>query len=333
MLPGKLQVVIKAQSIYLNPGEEYEGAWQCDKLKGDIVAIVLYYYRYSAHLEGGDLEFVSRIQRDTKFYFSDLDEEFYEEKLQELEESLPYAKVPMAEGTLVVLSNYQLRHRALRMVNHSNKVASRDLLVLYIVDQRNPLQSTQPLPECINNQAYEYEYRQEKKRFFERLKPRGRIELSSYLVQIGSLLMEKYDSLNDPRAPSSEPRAALHNLMLLDYCPPLHRRTSWIFDSDMWDDEKRKLLELQSFLDKTDHSKIKSFIVEWGNLVSLVDPLVWKVSSYDAKAVINKIESLLQIVQNAACELSLTIEDFSTLNEIEKNLNSILDQALKQLDS
>ena len=47
MLPGKLQAVVKAQRIYLQPGSEYTGCWHYDGKKEDIVAVVLYYYRFT----------------------------------------------------------------------------------------------------------------------------------------------------------------------------------------------------------------------------------------------------------------------------------------------
>jgi hypothetical protein len=56
LLPGKLQAVVKAQRIYLKPVEEYEGLWHRDGKHEDIVAVVIYYYRVSKQLIGGDLE-------------------------------------------------------------------------------------------------------------------------------------------------------------------------------------------------------------------------------------------------------------------------------------
>ncbi len=60
ILPGKLQACIKAQRIYLNPGEDYSGIWHRDGKNEDIAAVVIYYYRTSEGLEGGDLEFVDK---------------------------------------------------------------------------------------------------------------------------------------------------------------------------------------------------------------------------------------------------------------------------------
>lgn len=60
LLPGKVQAVIKAQVICLDPEEEYDGDWRCEGNEGDIIAVVLYCYHCSPGLEGGDLEFFSR---------------------------------------------------------------------------------------------------------------------------------------------------------------------------------------------------------------------------------------------------------------------------------
>lgn len=47
LLPGKLQAVVKAQRIYMQPGSDYSGCWHYDGKKEDIVAVVLYYYRFT----------------------------------------------------------------------------------------------------------------------------------------------------------------------------------------------------------------------------------------------------------------------------------------------
>jgi hypothetical protein len=47
LLPGKLQAIIKAQRIYLKPGEEYNGVWHSEGQYENIVAVVIYYYKVS----------------------------------------------------------------------------------------------------------------------------------------------------------------------------------------------------------------------------------------------------------------------------------------------
>jgi hypothetical protein len=44
----------------LGPGEEYEGVWHYDGKNERIIAVVLYFYRFSPGMEGGALEFISR---------------------------------------------------------------------------------------------------------------------------------------------------------------------------------------------------------------------------------------------------------------------------------
>ena len=56
----KLQVVFKAQSIIVPPGETYEGVWHIDGLHEKIVAVVLFYYKIDPALTGGALEFAGR---------------------------------------------------------------------------------------------------------------------------------------------------------------------------------------------------------------------------------------------------------------------------------
>lgn len=277
LLPGKLQAVIKAQSIYLNPGEEYEGVWHYDGRNEDIVAVVLYYYRYSAQLEGGDLEFLSRKPRDDEFWLNgDCDPDlFRKEELQEFIEETPHARVPMAEGTLVVFSNYQLVHRVLRMVNRSDKVASRDFLVLFLVDQRSPLQSTQQLPERLDKQA---SASIREKLFFEQLKPSGKFGIYDGLVYStgnGSCALLGWMEQNDYDADASnshKPRPGILPLQQLSECPPLHRGISWIFDTEQWEGEKRKSLELKNYLKGQDSRDVQIFTIQWADLTNQVDP-------------------------------------------------------------
>lgn len=66
LLPGPLQVVVKAQWIVLDVDDSYEGVWHDDGLREHVVAIVLYYYRMSPSLEGGGMEFASK--RRTKVH-------------------------------------------------------------------------------------------------------------------------------------------------------------------------------------------------------------------------------------------------------------------------
>jgi hypothetical protein len=332
-------VVVKAQSIYLKPGEEYEGVWHYDGLNEDIVAVVLYYYRYSSQLEGGDLEFLSRKPRDDEFWLHGdcTPDKFRKEELQEFLEELPHARVPMAEGTLVVFSNYQLVHRVLRMVNRSDKAASRDFLVLFIVDQRSPLQSTQQLPECIDKQASEYI---REKLFFEQLKPSGKFGIYEGLVYStgnGSCALLGWMEKNDYEADasnSSKPRPGILTLKQLSECPPLHRGTSWIFDTEQWEGEGRKMLELKSYLNKQDSREVQIFIIQWADLSNHMDP--WRetlncVSRQQLEEVIDNAENSLQLTEKAMENLEV-YEDVSTLIEVQEKLRNIIDQASKQLD-
>lgn len=60
LLPGPLQVVVKAQSIVLDGGDTYEGVWHEDGLREHVVAVVLFYYNVSPEIAGGALEFTSK---------------------------------------------------------------------------------------------------------------------------------------------------------------------------------------------------------------------------------------------------------------------------------
>lgn len=175
LLPGKLQAVIKAQRICLNSGEEYTGVWHYEGLNEHIVAVVLYFYRCSPNLEGGDMEFISResIEIHKRFTIFDRDE------ATSLLEELPRCRVPVKQGTLVVFLNYQMVHRVLRRINQSSTTASRDFLGLFLVDQLFPLFSTLSLPQQTGKQASKS---LRKSLFFDQLKPPGKFGISSVLI-------------------------------------------------------------------------------------------------------------------------------------------------------
>jgi hypothetical protein len=148
LLPGKLQAVVKAQRIYLKPGEEYEGVWHRDGKYEDIVAVVIYYYRVSKQLIGGDLEFIDKQPIKDRIWFDGGSEEVTIADAKAHVNNIPYCRIPVKTGTLVVFSNYQMVHRVLKMtcngvdINSPDGWASRDFLLFFVVDQSNPLAST-----------------------------------------------------------------------------------------------------------------------------------------------------------------------------------------------
>lgn len=50
----------RQQLLYAMAPCRYEGVWHYDGEEENIVAVVLYYLRYSASLVGGDIEFAGR---------------------------------------------------------------------------------------------------------------------------------------------------------------------------------------------------------------------------------------------------------------------------------
>ena len=110
----KLQAVVKAQRIVLGPGEEYDGIWHSDGYNENIVAVVLFYYRKSSSILGGDMEFAAK--DNVALWTGDGGgEDIDEGGAENFVERLPRARVPIQEGTLVCFSNYQMVHRVLKM--------------------------------------------------------------------------------------------------------------------------------------------------------------------------------------------------------------------------
>lgn len=135
LLPGPLQAAVKAQRIVLKEGETYRGVWHEDGMKESVVAVVLYYYRASPTLRGGDIEIASKIR--SPVCMGD-QSDFTEENTRAIVNAIPRSKVPVSEGTLLVFGNYAAVHRVLPMQAVGGP-GSRDFLAFFIIDQRAPL--------------------------------------------------------------------------------------------------------------------------------------------------------------------------------------------------
>ena len=144
----RLQVVFKAQSIIV-PGaagdgadSEYVGLWHVDGHREHVAAVVLYYYDVDPCLHGGDMEFCGREPMDVLGVgdCSNNVDEFSKDTLRAAFRggAVHNCRVPIAEGTLLVFSNYQMAHRVLRLANTGPREASRDFVALFILDPSMP---------------------------------------------------------------------------------------------------------------------------------------------------------------------------------------------------
>lgn len=252
MLPGMLQVVVKAQKIFLGPGGVYEGVWHHDG-NGDnerIVAVVLYYYRVDASMHsdriGGNLEFFEKQAFDSSFWVGgdssptgcQVDEAV------EMIMSTPHCQVPVRVGSLVVFSNYQLIHRVLRMRNTTGKTLSRSFVALFIVDQRQPLHPSSAQPSAIRAcVASKSRYQRRLTRLMNQLTPHPAegagafgIHDAVYSTGNGSVALlgwmaaqanpsERITEMMD-RFPTGG-RDGLPLITALNSCPPVGRGVSW----------------------------------------------------------------------------------------------------------
>lgn len=246
LLPGKVQTVIKAQRIYLNPGEEYSGVWHTDGKNEEIIGVILYYYRVSDELIGGDIEFMNKMPKDDIFWLHGdcSPDSFDPADAKKFFDELPHSKVPIKTGTLLVFSNYESVHRVLRMVYPESAdgdkaapggFASRDFLVFFVVDQRSPLVSTRDFVRKDSEDAV-IDIRNEL--FLDQLIPSGKVGVSNDIVSStgnGSVALLSWMNKNMRDADTNnggKNRSALQNLALLNLTPPLGRGISWILDPD-----------------------------------------------------------------------------------------------------
>eukprot|EP01126_Amoeba_proteus_P031061 TRINITY_DN30586_c0_g1_i2.p1 TRINITY_DN30586_c0_g1~~TRINITY_DN30586_c0_g1_i2.p1 ORF type:complete len:560 (-),score=121.17 TRINITY_DN30586_c0_g1_i2:182-1861(-) len=250
LLPGKVQCVMKAQRIYLQPGEEYSGVWHCDGKNEDIVAVILYYYRISEKLEGGDLEFIDK--KPKTFWLSGdcYPDSFTNEEAKEFVRK-GYCRVPVKSGTLVVFSNYQLVHRVLTMQFPDSEkgdpdapggLASRDFLAFFVVDQRSPLSSTSNLVKK-NERERRIAFEKRRELFLEQIQPTGSfgIDESVHSTGNGSVALlgwvqNNLDSLREESVKEFyhryKDRSGLLNLILFNQPPPISRGISWALEND-----------------------------------------------------------------------------------------------------
>lgn len=138
LLPGPLQVVVKAQRIVLEDEDLYEGVWHDDGLREHVVAVVLYYYGKSECLEGGNMEFVSK--QKMLLGCGDAAEDYYYgmSGVRSAINDLPRCVAAVEEGTMLVFSNYAAVHRVLPM-RAKGSSGSRDFIAFFVIDQRRPL--------------------------------------------------------------------------------------------------------------------------------------------------------------------------------------------------
>ena len=139
LLPGPLQVVIKAETLSLRQGETTTASpWIEEELEEHVLAVLIYFYRSSPNLLGGEIEIASK----TRKFRHQEDFDFAEAKL--LVEEIQRCKIPVEEGTLLAFGNYAAVHRFLATScqcggETSDECGSRDYLAFYIIDQRKPL--------------------------------------------------------------------------------------------------------------------------------------------------------------------------------------------------
>jgi hypothetical protein len=248
LLPGKLQTVVKAQRIFLQPGEEYEGVWHRDGKHESIVGAVLYYYGMSECLMGGELEFFDSQPLGPPLWVGGdcKPDSLTRSKLKSHVSTHPYQKVPLQQGSMVVFSNYQLLHRVLRMWNDqaNDSEGSREFLVFFVVDQRAPLMSTteyyadayqneHPHPSLLAS------HERRATLLEDQLKPVGKFGLSQQFVYStgngSAALLEcvhGYSYSIKRMLESHQDCSGLHNLLALNQCPPQGRGISWAMEDD-----------------------------------------------------------------------------------------------------
>jgi hypothetical protein len=239
-LPGKLQVVVKAQRIYLKPGEEYEGVWHRDGKHENIVAVAIYYYRVSKQLIGGDLEFMDKQPIRNSLYLESDDDHYTTKDAKDDVGQVPYCKVPVETGTLVVFSNYQMIHRVLKMTcngvdtNSPDGNASRDFLLFFIVDESKPLVSTKS-----DLTIKEDRLKVRMNMFKEQLKPSGLFVSDTELVcttgngtytQIGWLSEAEEFDWDKEELQTGGDLNGFKAVKMLNDSVPLNRGISWVFE-------------------------------------------------------------------------------------------------------
>ncbi|CAM6096020.1 unnamed protein product [Calypogeia fissa] len=165
----ELQVIVKAANYIIQPkGTGYEGTWHAEGMHYEqIIASGIYYYSTSPWLEDHGLEF-RRARNEGKdfpqFLEYDLADYSYDSEdeenppnpenvemlrklTQDFRASIPLGAVPSLQDRLLVFSNYWLQHKVSKVVNNSDKVGVRKILVFFLVDPDSEIVSTKHVPE------------------------------------------------------------------------------------------------------------------------------------------------------------------------------------------
>jgi hypothetical protein len=188
--------------------------------------------------------------------------------------SIPYCKIPVKSGTLVVFSNYQMIHRVLKMTcngvytSSPDGWASRDFLLFFIVDQSKPLSSTKEDLVIIDDRS-----RVRLNLFKEQIKPTGIFVPDTEMiistgntsgVQVGWLDgIEKYDYGLEQLGWLYGNVEGLDNVKLLNKNPSLNRGISWMFD------DLSEIIEEDVVNDIDDHKQLKDYSVIWILLIAI----------------------------------------------------------------
>ncbi|CAM6129025.1 unnamed protein product [Calypogeia fissa] len=164
----ELQVIVKAANYIIQPkGTVYEGTWHVEGMSHEqIIASGIYYYFTSPWLEDHGLEFRRERDEDNDFpqimeynlgdysYDSEDEEnppnpenvEMLRTLTQDFQYNIPLGAVPTLQDRLLVFSN-ELQHKVSKVVNNSDKVGVRKILVFFLVDPDSEIVSTKHVPE------------------------------------------------------------------------------------------------------------------------------------------------------------------------------------------
>lgn len=139
-----LQVIVKAQSYYLEPGMTYSGRWHLEGHTENIVGVGVYY----CQVDSGEFIFHDILTRkielkggNVKFRPDSAPSPYY----AEMSDIITSSEATVQQGAALVFANY-IPHRFRKITNVDTKPHRRTFINFFIVDPTKPLKSTKDVP-------------------------------------------------------------------------------------------------------------------------------------------------------------------------------------------
>jgi len=151
-----LQVVPKIVDMVFKPQSVYEGVWHFEGMSHEnIVMTAIYFLRRDEGLEGGVLQFKRAFSNaESNTLIMSLGQERFNFIENLIGDFVPLGQLSTDEGRLIVFPNSHA-HRITKIVNTSNEIAHRQIIVFFLINPEVRITSTADIPPQQSTMTYE----------------------------------------------------------------------------------------------------------------------------------------------------------------------------------